>query len=112
MLTETTSSGDIRVLKVLPARFDASVAPKIRDELVGLARQGIVKVVLDLHGVQFVDSSGLGAMVSGFKALGGKGEIVLCGVEEGVRNMLKLTRMDRVFTVVSDTEAACARLQA
>jgi anti-anti-sigma factor len=110
MLTEMTSSGDIRVLKVLPSRFDASVAPKIRDELIALARQGVFKVVLDLQCVQFIDSSGLGAMVSGFKALGSSGELVLCGVEVGVHNMLKLTRMDRVFVVVSDTEEACARL--
>lgn len=110
MLTEMTTSGDIRVLKVLPPRFDASVAPKIRDELIALARQGVVKIVLDLQCVQFIDSSGLGAMVSGFKALGGRGELVLCGVEDGVQNMLKLTRMDRVFAVVSDTDAACVRL--
>ncbi|WP_241290137.1 STAS domain-containing protein [Burkholderia stabilis] len=111
MLTELSNAGDIKVVKILPQRFDASIAPQIRDELVALARQGVAKVVLDLQCVKFVDSSGLGAMVSGFKALGGKGDIVLCGVTEGVRNMLQLTRMDRVFNVASDTEAACAHLQ-
>ncbi|RQS72012.1 anti-sigma factor antagonist [Burkholderia sp. Bp8963] len=112
MLTEMSNSGDIKVIKVLPQRFDASVAPQIRDELVSLARQGVAKLVLDLQCVKFVDSSGLGAMVSGFKALGGKGDIVLCGVADGVKSMLQLTRMDRVFAVVPDTDAACAHLQA
>ncbi|VWC47489.1 Anti-sigma factor antagonist [Burkholderia lata] len=112
MLTEISSDADIKVVKILPQRFDASVAPQIRDALVTLAREGTAKVVLDLQHVKFVDSSGLGAMVSGFKALGGKGDFVLCGVADGVLGMLQLTRMDRVFAVVPDIEAACARLRA
>jgi anti-sigma B factor antagonist len=112
MLTETSNAGDIKVIKVLPQRFDASIAPQIRDQLVALVRLGAAKIVLDLQSVKFVDSSGLAAMVSGFKALDGKGDIVLCGVADSVQNMLRLTRMDRVFAVVADTESACARLKA
>jgi len=112
MLTEISRVGDIAVLKLLHARFDASIAPKIKSEIVALIEQGERKLVLDLQCVQFVDSSGLGAMVSIFKALGGKGDIVLCRVAEGVHSMLRLTRMDRVFTIDDDAVAACARLGA
>ncbi len=42
--------------------------------------KGENRIVPDLAAVRFVDSSGIGALVSALKALGGKGDIVLCGV--------------------------------
>ena len=54
-------------------------------------------IVLDLAAVRFMDSSGLGAMVSTLKLLGRDGNLVVCGVTDPVMNLFKLTRMDRVF---------------
>ncbi|CAB3746189.1 MULTISPECIES: STAS domain-containing protein [Burkholderia] len=107
-MTETTALDDITLMKIRVTRFDTFVAPRIRDELLDLVRQGARKIVLDLQQVAFVDSSGLGAMVSGVKALDGQGDIVLCGASDAVRTLLRLTRMDRVFRIVADFDAACA----
>ncbi|WP_176049688.1 STAS domain-containing protein [Burkholderia sp. BCC1644] len=111
MLTETTTLDDITLMQIRVARFDSFVAPRIRDDLVGLVQQGAHRIVVDLQHVSFVDSSGLGAMVSGYKALDRRGDIVLCGASDAVRTLLRLTRMDRVFHVVADVDAACAYLR-
>lgn len=110
MLVEVDHQDEVAVVTVLASRFDAAVAPIVRSEVVARTEEGLRRIVIDLRHVQFVDSSGLGALVSIFKALGGSGEVVLCGVAGSVRSMLQLTRMDRIFPIEADVHAACAKL--
>jgi anti-sigma B factor antagonist len=56
--------------------------------------------------VDFMDSSGLGAMVSVLKTLGGAGALTVCNVKGGVLSLLKLTRMDKVFTIADSRNDA------
>jgi anti-sigma B factor antagonist len=62
---------------------------------------------VDLSDVRFIDSSGLGALVSGFKnAVTYKGSLALAGFQDQVRSMFELTRLNRVFDIyVSEQEA-------
>jgi anti-sigma B factor antagonist len=69
-----------------------------------LINQGTNQVVMDLSAVKFMDSTGLGSLVSVLKLLGGKRDLILCGVKGMLQDLFKLTRMDRVFVIV-DTEA-------
>ncbi len=91
-------------------RLDASVAPAFKQEVVALVQGGDTRLVLDLAGIEFLDSSGLGAMVSILKALGGTGAVAVCNVRGAVLGLFKLTRMDKVFTIVANREDAVARL--
>ncbi|MBO9569710.1 MAG: STAS domain-containing protein [Cellulomonas iranensis] len=55
-------------------------------------------VVVDLAGVPFMDSSGLGALVGGLRATRvAQGDLRIAGVGEQVRTVLELTSMDRVL---------------
>ena len=62
-----------------------------------MVEQGRRRIVLDLSGVEFLDSTGLGTMVSLMKALGPEGDLALAGAQAPVRKLLTLTRLDRVF---------------
>ncbi len=70
--------------------------------------KGENRIVPDLAAVRFVDSSGIGALVSALKALGGKGDIVLCGVAAPVAQMFSLARLDRLFQTFPRREEALA----
>ena len=60
-------------------------------------------LVLDLHGVEFVDSSGLGALLGIKKQQDrGGGRLVLARMSAPVARILQITRMDGVFTVADD----------
>jgi anti-sigma B factor antagonist len=100
----------ILVLKLIEKRLDASVAAAFKEQVVGYINQGHKRIVLDLANVDFIDSSGLGAMVSCLKLAGVKGRIALCGVAGPVLSMLQLTRMDKVFAVHPTAEQALAAL--
>ena len=97
---------------VAPAvkRLDASVAPAFRQAVLQLVEGGDTRLVLDLSGLEFLDSSGLGAMVSILKALGSRGGLAVCGLQGSVLSLFKLTRMDQVFVIVADRDEAVARL--
>ena len=68
---------------------------------------GRVKVVVDLSSVNFVDSSGLGALVSAHKTarpLGG--DIRVCGARPEVTTIFELTRLTKVFRMFPNRQAA------
>ncbi len=63
--------------------------------------------MVDLQAVRFVDSSGLGALVSGFKnASSRSGCLKLAGLQLQVKSMFELTRLHRVFEIFIDADEA------
>ncbi len=96
------------VTVVVPSvkRLDAAVAPAFRQAVVDRVARGERRLVLDLRHVEFMDSSGLGALVAILKAAGTQGAVALCHAGGAVRGLLTLTRMDRVFRIVPTREEA------
>jgi anti-sigma B factor antagonist len=56
-------------------------------------------VAVDMSGVRFMDSSGLGVLVAALKATRGEGEMRLFGVQAPVMELFRLTRLDKVFAM-------------
>ena len=100
----------VTVLAPTARRLDAAVAPAFKQAAVQLIEGGATRVVLDLDNLDFLDSSGLGAMVSILKALGSRGSIAVCNVKGSVLSLFMLTRMDKVFTICANRAEAVARL--
>lgn len=72
----------------------------IRDELVEKIEQGVNQVRLDVSGVGYIDSSGLGVLVTVHKLTKERhGSLVLKGVQGMVGELLKRTRLDKVLTI-------------
>ena len=67
-------------------------------------------MTLTISKVDFIDSSGLGMLVSLFKLMNGKGDMALCSLNPGIMNMFTLTRMDRIFRIYPDKNSALAQL--
>lgn len=110
MRFEHTQMGDVLVAKVLDSRIVADVAPRFKNQLIEYVNNGHRSIVLDLGAVSFIDSSGLGALVSSLKALGKEGDLVLCGTGGTVVSMFRLTRMDKVFRMFGTSEEAITAL--
>lgn len=99
----------IRIAVVAPrARIDAFNAPTLRGQLDELLERGINRFVLDLSQVPFLDSAGMAVLVSLLKrARGLEGDVQLVWPnEEAARRILRLTKFDKVFTMVDTAEAA------
>lgn len=91
--------------------LDMATHPRLREDLQPLIGAGSGQVVVDLAGVGFMDSSGLGTLVVLFKALrDGGGRLCLAAVQEPVRSLLKVTSVDRVIDVYATVQAAEASM--
>jgi anti-sigma B factor antagonist len=79
-------------------RLNMMAAPRLRSSIERLVQDGSTRVVLDLSGVSFMDSSGLGAVIAGLKrARQAGGDLRLAAAGEQVQTVMRLTNLDRVL---------------
>jgi len=107
---EFVEHNGVLVAFVLADQIDASSAGSFRDNILGKIENGYKRIVLDLTKVDFIDSSGLGAIISALKRLGEDGDLAICGVNEPVMSLFRLTRMNRIFNIFDTQEEAVAAL--
>ncbi len=89
-----------RVVIALRGRLDAVAAPALMKTIRGIVEGGRVELVCDLSDLEFVDSSGLSAFVSGLAiAREHGGALHVAGANEEVARSFKSTRLDHVFVL-------------
>ena len=105
---ETSANGDWMVLTV-GGEVDLNTAPQLKERINGLIAQGNSNLVVDLDGVEFMDSTGLSALVSGLMRTSesGGGMAVVCNRPQVLR-LLALTGLDQVLTVYGSVAEAVA----
>jgi anti-sigma B factor antagonist len=109
-LIDVKLEGEATVVELLTKRLDASVALSFKDSVLGIVKSGRTRLVLDMSAVQFVDSSGLGALVSILKDIDVKGVLTIAEAQPALESLLKLTRMDKVFAIVPTVPQAVAKV--
>jgi anti-sigma B factor antagonist len=93
----------------LAGEVDVASAPRLRDRLVQLVNEGPPNLVVDMSGLTFIDSMGLGALVSGLKrARAHDGDLRLAGPSDHVAQVLAITRLDAAFQVTDTVDDALA----
>ena len=96
IVTETETQLTVTVDET---RIDAAIATRFKDRLREIVLRGRKPVRLDMRRVDFMDSSGLGAMIAVRKALPEALPLVLEGLTPNVERVFRLTRMDSVFDI-------------
>ncbi|SNB46091.1 STAS domain-containing protein [Geobacter sp. DSM 9736] len=98
---------EIMVIFVKEERLDAHNSGELKTEMQRLFAEGKKNVLVDLKDVRFIDSSGLGVLVSGFKnAISHQGNLKLSALQPQVKSMFELTRLHRVFEIFPSTQEA------
>lgn len=111
MKFEVMTSCGVSILRYKGERLDAHNSDALKAKIKETFEGGVKSVLVDLAEVRFIDSSGLGALVSGFKnAVAFKGVLALTGFQDQVRSMFELTRLNRVFDIYATREEALAAL--
>jgi anti-sigma B factor antagonist len=88
-------------------RLDVAGAPALKDAISEALKNGQPRVVLDMEGVSFVDSTGLGSVIAALKQIrSSQGDLRLAAPNQQVRVVLELTTLDRVFPYYSTVEEA------
>ncbi|MDQ1334312.1 MAG: anti-sigma factor antagonist [Thermodesulfobacteriota bacterium] len=94
----------------LEGRLDASSARDIKEKVSSLSRENRINLVIDMAGVDFIDSSGLGSLVSSLRTVNKLGgDIKISALQDQVRAVFELTRLHRIFGIYDDSTAAAMR---
>jgi anti-sigma B factor antagonist len=101
--------GDVSVIDVSGRITLGEGSSTLRDALRGLVAQGQKKILLNLGEVSYIDSSGIGELVSAFTSVtNGGGELKLLNLTKRVKDLLQITKLYTVFDV-HETETSAIR---
>jgi anti-sigma B factor antagonist len=105
MQIQIEQAGVATIVRPIAERLDVEVAAVFRAGLLGIIEQGRRHLVIDLRDVAFVDSSGLGALVSALKTIKrstSAGDVRLARAQAPVVALLEIIRLNRVFTTYAE----------
>lgn len=96
----------------LSGRFDAYAASPVEEFFQKNHIGPLAHVIINLSHVNFIDSTGLSTLIIGMKRCRQQqGDLILCGIQQAVRVIFELTRLDTVFTMADTQEDAIASVQ-
>lgn len=102
---QLTRYDDVQLVTILADKITYANADGFKAAMIDLIRKGSNRVLLDLSKVGFIDSRGLGVLISLLKSLGPDGVLGLCAVNENVSRLFEVTKLNRVFILHPDVES-------
>jgi anti-sigma B factor antagonist len=103
---EVSERGKYAVLSVR-GEVDVYTAPRFRERLIELVSEGKQQIIVDLEGVDFLDSTGLGVLVGGLKRLRSHdGDLSLVCTQSRILKVFEITGLTKVFSIYDSVDAA------
>jgi len=97
-------ANELPVIEVT-GEVDVYTAPKLKSRILSLIDNQQYSMIIDLNGVDFMDSSGLGVLVGGLKRVGPhEGNIALVLNRPNILKIFKITGLDKVFKIYGSVE--------
>lgn len=107
MILQTDINNGCLVATVLVKEANLTVSDQFKAELFAAINTGNPAIVVDFKTVIYVDSSFLGALVSGLKhAIGNKADVVIAGLNKDIFSLFQLIRLDKAFKIYKSAEEA------
>lgn len=107
MNTSMRQTGDVKIVDISGRISLGEESAALRDLIMNLLNKGEQKILLNLAGVNYIDSSGLGALVSGFTSVRkAGGELKLVNLTDKVDNLMEITKLYTVFDIADDEATA------
>lgn len=106
-LTLATHVRDGKTIVAVGGEVDVYTAPRLRDQLTELVAAGAYHLVVDLEGVEFLDSTGLGVLVGGLKKVRAHdGSLELVCHQDRLLKIFRITGLAKVFVIHGSADAA------
>src|SRR5262252_500848 len=104
--TEHQNRSNVLLLK---GEIDLHVSPTVAASLNEMIDKKTEHLVVDLSDVSYIDSAGLAALIEAMQKVEGYGgKFMLTGLQETVRSIFEISRLDQVFQIFPDADAALA----
>lgn len=106
MQLKTKKIDNVLVIYPQEQNLDSEISTEFREVIKSLVQEGNHRLIINLDGVDFIDSSGLGALVLGHKEVRKRGELKIASPKPQIHEMMKLVRLDHVLNVYHTEEEA------
>lgn len=108
LILDTQERGDVTVVSI-KGEVDLYTAPTLKEQIADLVASGKTSLAVDLAGVEFMDSTGLGVLIGGLKRCKeAGGSLDLVAPREPVVKVLSITGLDKVFSIHETVEQAAS----
>jgi anti-sigma B factor antagonist len=93
----------------LEGEIDLHVSPAVTESLNAMIKKKPDRIVIDLSRATYIDSAGVAALILAMQEVEGYGgKFFLSGLQETIRSIFEISRLDRIFRIVPDVDAALA----
>lgn len=107
--SNTTASQSRSNVLPLKGEIDLHVSPSVTASLNEMINKKPDRMVVDLSDVSYIDSAGLAALIAAMQKVEGYGgKFMLAGLQETVRSIFEISRLDQVFQIFPDANTALA----
>jgi anti-sigma B factor antagonist len=101
--------GDVAVVTIKGKLMGEPETSELRDEITSLIQDNVKKIVLDMKGIRWVSSAGLGTLIASLTSVKNKeGDLRLSGITENVESLFAITKLVKVFKVYETVDRAVA----
>jgi anti-sigma B factor antagonist len=108
-LTLATEVVEGATIVAVGGEIDVYTAPRLRDKITELVADGVYHLIIDMEGVEFLDSTGLGVLVGGLKKVRAHdGSLQLICTQERLLKIFRITGLAKVFMIHDSVAAAAA----
>jgi anti-sigma B factor antagonist len=108
MLNEYSAAPGSTVIAV-SGEIDVYTAPRLREALISLVDAGNYRLIVDMEGVEFLDSTGLGGLGGGLKRVRAHDGLIDLGCTQGrILRIFRITGLSRVFNIYDSVDEALA----
>jgi anti-sigma B factor antagonist len=91
----------------IKGEIDMRSSPKVREQLTALFKKNLKAVIVDLSGVEYIDSSGIATLVEGLQwSHSSKSKFRLAGMTAGVKDVFEIARLLPIFEIFATKEEA------
>ncbi len=110
---ELRKEDGVTIFKITEKRLDASIAGFLKGELtILLTQEEVNKLIIDMDDVEYCDSSGLSAILLAYRLLqANEGAIRIVSSQPSVRNLIKISQLNRILPVKDSVEEAVEELK-
>jgi len=98
---------DQKVFVNIEGEVDLYSSPQVRKKIFDLVKKKVPVILINLEKVKYMDSSGVATLIEGLQQCNKyNGRFALFGLQDNVREVFELTRLDKIFEIHSDRESA------
>jgi anti-sigma B factor antagonist len=106
MEVSEANANDVSIV-ALNGRLDAASAKSVLAGIKELVKRNRFNIILDMSGVEFIDSAGVGILLASYRAVDAKGgALKICAIQNQVKSIFSLTRLSKFFEIFSDRASA------